>query len=269
MASRASSRAWPRLGLGLAVLVAALLTAGLAQGEVAQKDNIRLAFNVQFTPHALPRDRPAPISATLSGKVTAVNGAEPPRVKRLIVAFNRRGTFSTEGLPVCSSGQLQSVTTEAALARCRGALLGRGQFGAFVEFPTGGFAVNGPTLAFNGRRGGRQVILLHVNVSTPIQTALVLVMKVSHPAQGQFGTVISTAVPKLAGGAGYLTGIELNLGRRYRFEGRSRSLLSASCPAPAGFTTVPFTLARGSFEFAGGGQAKVDLTRTCSVAGGA
>lgn len=243
--------------------------AGLARGEVAQKDNIRLAFNVEFSPHALPREQPAPISASFSGKVSAVNGAEPPRVKRLSVAFNRRGTFSTLGLPVCRSGQLQSVTTQAALARCRGALLGRGQFDAFVEFPTGAFPVHGPTLAFNGRRGGRPVILLHVNVSTPIQTALVIAMKVSHPRQGQFGTVITAPVPKLAGGAGYLTGIELTLERRYRFGGRTRSLLSASCPAPAGFTTAVFTLARGSFEFAGGGHANVVLTRTCSVAAGA
>ncbi len=250
------------------VLAAALLSAGLARGEVAQKNNIRLAFNVEFSPHALPREQPAPISASFSGKVSAVNGAVPPRVKRLSIAFNRRGTFSTRGLPVCRSGELQSVTTQGALARCRGALLGRGQFGAFVEFPTGSFAVHGPTLAFNGRRGGRQVILLHVDVSTPIQAALVLVMKLSHPPQGQFGTVLSTSVPKLAGGAGYLTSIELTLQRRYRFEGRTRSLLSADCPAPAGFTSAVFTLARGSFEFAGGGQASINLTRTCSVASG-
>jgi hypothetical protein len=255
------------LGLGLAVLAVALTTAALAHAEIAQQDNVRLAFNVEFSPQALPRDRAVPIGASFSGKVSAVNGAVPPRVRRLSVAFSRRGVVSTRGLPVCRAGELQSVTSEVALARCRGALLGRGRFAAHVDFPGAGFAVRGPALAFNGRNGGRPAILLHVYVSAPVQAALVLVMKVSHPAQGQFGTVLSTTVPKLAGGAGYLTGIGLRINRRYRFDGRTRSFLSASCPAQAGFSVSVFTLARGSFEFADGQHARVDLTRTCRVSG--
>lgn len=267
MANDAPGGARRYIGLGLVLLAVALATAGLARGEIAQKDNVRLAFDVKVSPHALPRDRPVPVSATFSGEVTAVNGAAPPRVRRLTVAFNRHGIVSTRGLPTCSPGQLQSVTTATALARCRGALLGRGRFDAHVEFPTTGFAVQGRALAFNARRGRRQEILLHVFVSRPVQAALVLVMKVTHPSRGQFGTVLSTAVPKLAGGAGYLTGIELTIDRRYRFRGRTRSYISASCSAPAGFSTASFTLARGSFEFANGQHASLALTRTCRVSG--
>jgi hypothetical protein len=265
MARKSSRGTWHRIGLGLGFLAVALLTAGLARGEIAQKGNVRLAFDVQFSPHSLPRDRAVPVSASFSGKVSAVNGAVPPRVRRLSIAFNRRGTIATRGLPICRPGELQSVTTEAALARCRGALLGRGHFAAHVDFTTDGFAVQGPVLAFNGRRDGRQAILLHVYVSTPVQAVLVLVMKVSHPAQGEFGTVLSTTVPKLAGGAGYLTGIGLIFNRRYQFGGRTHSFLSASCPAPPGFSVAVFTLARGSFEFAEGQHASVALTRTCRV----
>jgi hypothetical protein len=268
MAGKLPGRKRRRIALGLAFLIAALTTVGLARAEIAQQDNVRLGFNVEFTPHALPRDEPAPVSASFSGKVSAVNGAVPPRVKRLSIGLDRRGTLSTRGLPVCPAGELQSVTSATALARCRGALLGRGSFGAFVDFSTNGFAVRGPALAFNGRHGGRQAILLHVYVTQPIQAALVLVMDVTHPAQGRFGTVLSTTVPKLAGGGGYLTEIDLTIDRRYRFEGRSRSVLSASCPAAAGFSVDVFTLARGSFEFADGEQASVALERTCSVTGG-
>jgi hypothetical protein len=250
------------------LLATALVTAGVASGEVAQKDNVRLAFDVEFSPHALPRDRAVPVSATFSGSISAVNGAAPPRVKRLSIAFNRRGVVSAAGLPVCRQQALQSVTSEEALARCRGALLGRGHFAAHISFVPNGFQVQGPALAFNGRRGGRQVIFLHVYVTAPVQAALVLVMTVSHRAQGRFATVLSTTVPKLAGGAGYLTGIRLRLDRRYRFEGRSRSFISASCPARPGFTFSAFTLARGSFEFANGQHANVALTRTCSVRAG-
>lgn len=255
-----------RIGVGFVLLVAALLTAGLARAEVAQKDNVRLGFDVRFSPHSLPRDRSVPISASFSGEVSAVNGAVPPRVRRLSIALDRRGSFSTQGLPVCRSRQLQSVTSAEALGRCRGALLGRGTFGAFVDFPNG-FPVHGQALAFNGRSGSRPEILLHVYVTSPIAAALVLVMDVSRPAHGRFGTVLTTTVPKLAGGAGYLTEISLTIDRRYRFGGRTRSVLSASCPARAGFSFASFTLARGSFEFAEGTHANVSLTRTCSVAG--
>lgn len=267
MARNAATGAWRRVGFGLAVLVAALLTAGLARGEVAQQGGVRLSFNVEFSPHALPRDRPAPVSASFSGKITALDGGAPPRVRRLSIGFDRRGVVSPAGLPVCRRGSLQSVSTATALARCRGAFLGRGHFSAFIDFPSSEFSVRGPALAFNGRRNGRPVILLQVYVTSPVRAALVIPMRISHPAKGRFGTVLTTTVPRLAGGAGYLTGIGLNLNRRYRVGGETRSFLSASCPAPAGFTVDVFTLARGSFEFANGGHANVSLERTCRVRG--
>lgn len=256
---------WRRVGLWVAVLAVAMPVAELARAEVAQKDNVRLSFDVEFSPHALPRDRPAPVSARFSGSITAVEGTTPPRVRRLSIGFDRRGVVSARGLPVCRSRQLQSTTTAEALARCRGAFLGRGHFAAFIDFPDRGFPVRGAALAFNGRRDGRPTVFIHVYVSTPVRAALVIPMTISHPSRGRFGTVLSTAVPRLAGGAGYLTGIGLDFNRRYRFEGRTRSFISASCPAPAGFTVDVFTLARGSFEFAGGGHANVVLERTCRV----
>lgn len=249
----------------LALLALLLLSAGLARGEVARNGNVRLSFDVQFSPHALPRDRPVPISASFSGGITALDGGAPPRVRRLSVGFDRRGVVSTEGLPVCRRSQLQSVTSAEAMARCGDAFLGRGHFAAFIDFPTGGFPVRGPALAFNGLRGGRPVILLHVYVSVPVRATLVIPMRITHPRQGRFGTVLSTTVPRLAGGAGYLTGIGLTLDRRYRFGGRTRSFISASCPAAPGFTVDVFTLARGSFEFANGQHANVALSRTCRV----
>ncbi|MGD9736983.1 MAG: hypothetical protein AB7V58_15475 [Solirubrobacterales bacterium] len=265
MASSPASGAWRRVGLGLAALVAALLSAGLARGEIAQQDGVRLSFDVQFRPQALPRDRPAPVSASFAGRISALDGGAPPRVRRLSIGFDRRGVVSTRGLPFCRRGDLQSVSTGAALARCGDALLGRGHFAAFIDFPPSGFTVRGPALAFNGRQGGRPVVLLHVYVSTPVRAALVIPMRISRPPQGRFGTVLSTKVPRLAGGAGYLTGIGLTLNRRYRSGGRIRSFVSASCPAPAGFTVDVFNLARGSFEFADGQRANVALSRTCRV----
>ena len=59
----------------------------------------------------------------------------------------------------------------------------------------------------------------------------------------------------------------MRLFRRYRYRGRSRSLISAGCPAPKGFPGALFTLARTSFSFAGGKKLTSTLTRQCRVRG--
>jgi hypothetical protein len=59
----------------------------------------------------------------------------------------------------------------------------------------------------------------------------------------------------------------MTLGRTYRSHGKTRSYLSAGCPAPAGFDRAPFPLVRTSFEFAGGLTLAMTLNRNCEVAG--
>ena len=46
---------------------------------------------------------------------------------------------------------------------------------------------------------------------------------------------------------------ELTLSRRFRYRGRQRSYLSASCPIPKQFTAGFFSFAKASFTLAGGG----------------
>ena len=71
------------------------------------------------------------------------------------------------GLPACSGPLLQSTSTETALARCRPALVGRGQFGANVEFPNAEpVLANGTMLAFYGHSNGKKAILLHLYAMT-------------------------------------------------------------------------------------------------------
>ena len=81
---------------------------------------------------------------------------------------------SPSARPACSS----RPRTQAALARCRPALVGRGSFGADVDFPTLSLIpVRGRLLAFNGRDDGRPAILLHLYVSSPVQVTFVLPFK--------------------------------------------------------------------------------------------
>ncbi len=255
-----------RLLLPICVAALALSGGGLAHGELSQTGNLRISFGGDFTPRSLPRDHPAPIAVHVRGAIATTDGSHPPPVRRVEIALNRNGRLSTKGLPSCPSARLQSTSTEAALARCRPALVGHGRFGAEVEFPSvEPFPATGRMLAFYGNRRGRPALLLHLYITTPVQTTLVIALKISREDRGQFGTVLAAKIPSLAGGLGSVTEIDLTLKRSYGFGGERRSFLSASCAAPAGFPGASFPLARGSFFFADGRMIDTTLTRDCRV----
>ena len=252
-----------RLCISIALL-AILVVAAVAQGELEQSGNLRLTINGGFKPHALPRNKPAPVTATLDASITTVDGSRPPQLRRISFAINRYGLLSTRGLPTCDAGQLEATTTEVALERCGGARVGHGRFGANVDFPNRPpIPVEGKMLAFNARVNGRPGLLLHINGSNPVQATFVLPFKISHPKTGKFGTVFATVIPRIASDLGYVTDVSLTFGRRYSFKGERMSFLSARCAAPDGYPGALFSFARASFGFATGRQLTTTLTRDC------
>jgi hypothetical protein len=255
------------LAIPLAILLAALLSTSVAHSELTQSEGLRVAFDGGFSPSALPRNRPVPVTVQIDGSIGTVNGSQPPQLRQVSFAINRNGKLYSAGLPSCPIDLLQSTTSQAALARCRPALIGRGSFGADVDFPNLPLVpVHGRLLAFNGRSAnGRPEILLHLYVSSPAQVTLVLAFKIIRQSTGVFGTVLAAQIPKIAGELGYVTEIDLKIGRRYRYRGLPRSLLSASCAAPAGFPGAIFNFAKGSFSFANGQRLTTTLTRDCRV----
>lgn len=250
------------IGVGLVV---ALLAAGIAQAELIQRGNLRLAFDARFTPHALPRDRDVPVTVSLSGSVRTTDGSRPPQLRAISLAVNRYGRISTRGLPVCLPSRIEATSSDSALATCRGALVGRGRFGANIDLPDLAFPVEGRMLAFNSRVGKQPAIALHIYGTNPVETTFVLMFRITHPPRGRFGTVLTTRIPKIAADLGYVTDISLTFDRRYRHEGRERSFISARCAAPDGFPGALFSFAKGSFTFASGKTLSQTLPRDCLV----
>jgi hypothetical protein len=244
----------------------ALLGGAIAAGQPVRQGDLIIGFDAGFAPHALPRDRVAPVRVDLDGSIATTDGSRPPQLRRISVALNRYGRLTTRGLPSCAPGELESVSSATALERCRGALVGRGRFGANVGFPGQPVVpIEGRVLAFNSSGHGRQSILVHIYASSPVRASVVLDFKVSHRRQGKFGTVVSTRIPRIASDLGYVTDISLSLGRRYRVGGRGLSFLSASCAAPSGFPGAVFAFARGSFAFANGQRLTTTVVRDCVV----
>ena len=256
-----------RIAAPTALALVALLAATAAQGEQTQEGNLRVAFDGRLSPHKLPRNRQVPVTAHLDSWIRTVDGSSPPPLRRISIAVNREGRVSFAGLPTCNSAQLQQTSTEVALQRCRGALIGRGRFAANVVFPgVAPFPAEGRALVFNGRSRGKPAAFLHIFSSNPVRITFVLPFQISRQPHGQlFGTVFTATIPQIASDTGYITDIELTIGREYRYRGRLRGFLSASCAAPPGFRTAFFTLARTTFTFADGRTLTTTVARDCRV----
>lgn len=255
-----------RFALIAVLLAAALFGAAVARGEIFGGDGLFVSFGGGFTPSSLPRERDVPVTVRLNTAIKTGDGSRPPRLRRISFAVNRYGRITTRGLPACRPALLESTDSQTALTRCRGALVGRGRFGANVELPNRPpFPVEGRMLAFNGRARGRPVILLHIAGSRPVKITVVLSFSVRHPKRGKFGTILSTRIPRLASDLGYVTDVSLVFKRRYRYRGKRYSFLSARCAAPAGFPGAIFSFTRGTFSFAGGKRIVTTLTRDCTV----
>jgi hypothetical protein len=253
-----------RLATVALLLLATGACAAVAAAEVVQSGNVRVTFHAKFEPQSLPRERPAPISVEVDGQISTTDGSQPPPLRKLRVELSSSGQIDTRGLPVCQASALQSTSSDVALARCKPAQVGRGKFQADLQFSGRPILVDGRALVFNGIVDGRPGMFIHIYISRPVTVTLVIPLKISR-GSGRFGTVLTTRVPKLAGGFGSITELQLRIGRRYSYRGERHSYLSAACAAPAGFPGATFTFARGVFSFAGGRTMNAFLSRSCQV----
>lgn len=108
-------------------------------------------------------------------------------------------------------------------------------------------------------------MLLHLFAAVPVRFTLVVPLTIAHREKGRFGTILRARIPKLGGGLGSVTEINLDVGRRYVYGGKRRSYLSAACAAPAGWRVGYFTFARGSFRFEGHRPIESEVVRDCQV----
>jgi hypothetical protein len=250
--------------IAVAVAGLCLVTATPGAAEVVQHAGIRVKTLAAMTPRRLPRTGTAPIGVSISVRIAGVGGA-PPLLRSISIAINREGRLQAQGLPGCTVDEIQPTTDADALRACGEALVGEGQFSAQVGF-TGQspFPARGKVLAFNGAYLGRPAILLHVYGTEPAPTSYTFPLLIGHSA-GTYGTTLRATLPQTAGDSGYVTGLSLDLRRSYSYRGEARSYLSSGCPAPKGFPSVVFPLARTHLGFAGGTGISAAVTGRCEA----
>lgn len=257
-----------KTAVALASIAALLATAALASAEITQRGNLRVAVNGKLAPTKLPRTGAAPIAVAVKSQITTTDETQPPKLRGLRIEINRNGRLSTAGLPVCPYGSIRTATSAQALKACRSALVGSGSLEANVVLATQEpYPTKSRLLLFNGRIKRKPVLLGQVFSARPFANSFVIVFKISRTRRGTYGTVLSATLPAALRSWGVVTGIEMNLSRRYRVRGKRRSFLASGCPAPRGFPRATFPLARTTFGFTGGPRVVQTLTRSCRARG--
>ncbi len=255
-----------------AIAALALFTlafASLANAETQILGNLQLSVNARLSPTKLPREGEASVAVSVGWKIQSTDPAlKPPALESIRIEINREGILDASGLPDCPYAQIQPASTQRALANCRPSLVGKGTFSALVGLEgQESYVSKGKMLVFKGAKGKKPVLFGQIYTGYPFAASFVIVFAVSEQEKGTFATTLRAKLPANLRAWGNLTEVSIRLGRTYAAKGERRSFLSAGCPAPKGFSKVPFRLARTSFAFAGARSLSQTLTDTCTARG--
>lgn len=261
-----SQRLTPVLIVGITLVLAlagiAFAAKGVNKPIKVIAGNLELTANGSFSPTTLPKNKLAPITLNINGKIRTLDGKHPPAVKEVVIETDKNGAINAKGLATCTSGKLQAQTTANAKAACRAAIVGQGKTNVEVEFPEQRpFIAKSTLLAFNGGvRGGKTTVFLHAYLTAPVSAAVVTSVKVSKIRNGRYGLKSVARVPKIAGGYGSPISFSLRVGRTFTYKGKKQSYLLAKCPDG-------HLNAKGVGVFADGTRLAGSLVRTCTPKG--
>jgi hypothetical protein len=220
---------------------------------VVEVGDLKFTADGGFSPEALPKSKPAPISFFLSGKVESKTGAHPPALKTFELEGDKHVAIDVKGVPVCKSSQLQSTTTAAAKAVCGKTLVGQGKTQVEIQFPEQSpIPVKSDLLVLNGgTQGGVTTLFVHAYITVPTPAAIVTTVKIKKIHKGRYGLGSVATIPKIAGGSGSIKSFELKI---------NPPILTATCPDG-------HLNARGAAIFAEGLKVSAEVSRPCRPKG--
>lgn len=252
--------------VGLALLgalsLATVALAGANKPVTVRVGNLEFTANGGFTPTALPKKTLAPIAFSAEGKIKTLDGTHVPALKEVLVEADKNTAVFVKGYPTCTAGKLQSQDSSHAEAICKPALIGKGITNIEIEFPESKpIPVHSKLLVFNGgEKGGVITFYIHAYITVPTPAAVVTTVKIKKIHKGRYGTLAVASIPKIAGGAGSVTSFSLSINKKYKYKGKSVSVLSAKCPDGK-------LQAHATAIFADGTKASAEVIRTCTGKG--
>jgi hypothetical protein len=245
----------------MAVAAAAMMVVvGSASGIIIKSGNIEVELDGGISPSALPKKDRAPLTLKLEGKLETTDNTHISAVKTVSLDFDKAGELFTKGLPSCTTGVLESTLTAQAKAKCKSAIVGSGFVTADIALPEQRpFGARGPLVIFNGSKGGKQMLILHVHANVPAPTTFVVPVAIKKKG-GKYGTNAFIKVPTIVSGDGSVTSFKASIGKKFTVKGERESLLSAYCKTGALFV-------KGDLAFANGSKLKGVFSEKCTPKG--
>lgn len=244
--------------VALAALAVLALAVSSATGQTVRAGNLIVTVEGGFTPHALSKNEPGPITLSARSTIRTADGTHLPALKELDLKFDKHTGVFTKGLPVCTTAKLFNTITSQAKQLCGDALIGQGQAGAEIEFPEQPpFFAKAPMLIFNGPpKNGQPVFIFHVYAHVPAPTTFITTAEIGK-ANGRYGTAVKIKVPTIVAGQGSLSFAELSIHKVWSEKGEKQTLLYGTCP------TGHFYV-RGDLDFSGGFEMAGKVVRSCT-----
>ncbi len=145
------------------------------------------------------------------------------------VDFDKDLRFQQRGLNTCNPNHFTAATTTAqAQNLCHASLVGGGS--SRIEISSGPstppLIINATVTAFNGAH--HTLILFTYNSTTGAQVLIGKLAK-DKSAGRKYGTTLTVQVPPLAGGSAVITEFNTRVKKHYRYRGKRRYLVSATC----------------------------------------
>jgi hypothetical protein len=222
----------PRLRrAALLTLLAATALAGTAAAALVEVEDVVLRADGGFRPQSLPRRQFAPIDFNGRVDITAKGGGKPSPLRQALIDFDRDGRLSVSGLPSCAPESIGAAGTPEARAICGSAQVGSGTVEALITLPGGEtVAASSPLTIFNGPRlGDLPTAVLHARLEAIGISETYAILVPIEKRRGAYRYRARLDIPPIAGGAGAITHVDVEIGRRYRAGGKARSYASARC----------------------------------------
>ncbi|MEX2448506.1 MAG: hypothetical protein WD404_07160 [Solirubrobacterales bacterium] len=212
----------------------AILALGVAAIAGAATTTVRVGtviatFGGTASPKKLPKNKYAPVTTNIFGKIKTSDGKHPPAMRETIVDIDKDVKLNVKGYPVCKAGQLQARDTKAANRVCGKTVLGKGIAHAQISFPEQKpIVVASPITIFNG--GGsaaRTKLLIHTFLTVPVPAAIVTQVTIQKRGTGIHAIA---KIPVIAGGSGSVLDFRFKVGKTFRYKGKKAYYSMAKCP---------------------------------------
>jgi hypothetical protein len=215
----------------LAVALAALLTAGIAQALTLRIGDIVITADGGFTPTTLPKHENAPIQLHGSATFKTIDGSRPSPLRQLVIEFDKHGAVETRGLEKCTMAKLVATTTKVARKLCPEAIVGTGFGTARVDLPEQRpIMASSPLTLFNGpEKHGNPTVLGHAHLNVPGPVTYVISIEIEKIHNGRYGFRTVADFPRIVNDYGSPIGGHLTIGRTWQYKGKTLSYANAHC----------------------------------------